>query len=95
MLGTEREADLIHIFSYILPLLPDTDIIIHMVGPTISKRLREDHQSYSFKAQNSTLTVTLTSAEYSLVHYDASYFGAQNKKTQGATPPDLVIILNG
>ncbi|KAJ3007888.1 UNVERIFIED_CONTAM: hypothetical protein HDU68_003304 [Siphonaria sp. JEL0065] len=95
MLGPEREADLIHIFSYLLPLLPNTDIIIHMVGPTVSKRLRADHQAYEFKNENSTLNITLTSAEYGLVHYDASYFGAQNKKTQGASPPDIVIILNG
>ncbi|KAI9339394.1 hypothetical protein BDR26DRAFT_1007923 [Obelidium mucronatum] len=95
MLGPEREADLIHIFSYLLPLLPNTDIIIHMVGPTVSKRLRPDHTAYEFKSGTSTLNVTLTSAEYGLVHYDASYFGAQNKKTQGTSPPDLVIILNG
>ncbi|KAJ3352740.1 hypothetical protein HDU83_007688 [Entophlyctis luteolus] len=95
MLGTERECDLVHIFSYLLPLLPNTDIIIHMVGPVISKRLRADHTSYEFKSGTSTLAITLTSAEYNLVHYDASFFNAANKKTAGTTPPDLVLILNG
>ncbi|KAJ3075173.1 hypothetical protein HDU98_009010 [Podochytrium sp. JEL0797] len=95
LLGPEREADLIHCFSYLLPLLPNTDIIIHMVGPTVSKRLRPDHTSYTFKNSTSTLYVSLTSAEYSLVHYDASYFGSVNKKMQGSSPPDLVLILNG
>ncbi|KAJ3237157.1 hypothetical protein HDU81_009913 [Chytriomyces hyalinus] len=95
LLGPEREADLVHIFTYMLPLLPNTDIILHMVGPTVSKRLRPEHTAYSFTSGTSTLNVTLTSAEYSSVHYDSSYFGSVNKKTQGATPPDLVIILNG
>ncbi|KAJ3142014.1 hypothetical protein HK100_003877 [Physocladia obscura] len=95
MLGTERESDLIHLFSYLLPLFPNTDIIIHMVSPVISKRLRPEHTAFEFKSENSTLAVTLTSAEYGLVHYDSSYFASTNKKTAGATPPDLVLILNG
>ncbi|KAI8618997.1 hypothetical protein BC830DRAFT_1106051 [Chytriomyces sp. MP71] len=95
LLGPEREADLIHIFSYLLPLLPNTDIIIHMVGPTVSKRLRSEHTSYSFASGDSTLNVTLTSSEYTPVHFDSSYFGSVNKKTQGTSPPDLVLVLNG
>ncbi|KAJ3187565.1 hypothetical protein HK101_009367 [Irineochytrium annulatum] len=93
LLGPEREADLIQIYEALLPLLPNTDLILHLIGPNLSKRLRPEHTSYSFSNGSSTIHVTLNGAEYGTPHLDGSAFGS-DPKTRGAAPPDLVIAMN-
>ncbi|KAI9328767.1 hypothetical protein DFJ73DRAFT_861369 [Zopfochytrium polystomum] len=93
LLGPEREADLIHILPSLFSFLPKTDIVIHMIGPNLSKRLRDEHRSYTFANDSSTLHVSLRSEEYLNVHYDGSAFGL-DRKTRGASPPDLVVLMN-
>ncbi|KAJ3325529.1 hypothetical protein HDU76_013147 [Blyttiomyces sp. JEL0837] len=93
LLGPEREADLVHILPHLMSFLPKTDIVLHMVGPSISKRLRPEHLSYTFKNETSTMHISLRSEEYQALHYDGSLFGL-DRKTRGSVPPDLVVILN-
>ena len=58
LLGPEREADLVHIYSYLLPLIPNTDLILHMIGPNVSKRLQPSHQSYFFTNRDQKQSTT-------------------------------------
>ncbi|KAJ1554572.1 hypothetical protein HK405_004659, partial [Cladochytrium tenue] len=93
LVGPEREADLVHILPTLFSFLPNTDIVIHMVGLNLSKRLRDEHKAYTFTNGDSTLHVTLRPEEYTTVHYDGSAFGL-DRKTRGASPPDLVVLMN-
>ncbi|KAJ3106538.1 hypothetical protein HDU97_006131 [Phlyctochytrium planicorne] len=93
LLGPEREADLIQLYECLLPLLPNSDIVLHLIGPAVSTRLHDEHKRYLFTNGNSTLIVTLNSAEYGAPHYDSSAFGS-DPNIRGAPVPDLVIALN-
>ncbi|KAJ3212898.1 hypothetical protein HDU67_003515 [Dinochytrium kinnereticum] len=93
LLGPEREADLIQLYESLLPLLPKTDLILHLIGPSLSTRLHDQHRRYYFSNADSTIAVTLTTAEYGETHYDSSAFGS-DPKYRGASVPDLVIALN-
>ncbi|KAJ3416926.1 hypothetical protein HDV05_007984 [Chytridiales sp. JEL 0842] len=91
LLGAEREADLCQLYECLLPLLPKTDIYLHMIGPSISSRLQDDHKRYYFSNNDSTLTLTLTAAVYGPTHYNGSFLPAADR---GSETPDLVVIHN-
>ncbi|KAJ3118796.1 hypothetical protein HDU96_008520 [Phlyctochytrium bullatum] len=93
LLGPEREADLVQLYEALLPLLPSTDMVLHLIGPSLSTRLHEEHKKYYFSNGDSTLWVTLNAAEYGAPHYDSSAFG-NDPAIRGSATPDLVIALN-
>ena len=63
-MGVEKEADLIQLFPIFLSLFPNLKLNIVMIGPAISKNLKEEHQKYTFKNATGHVKISLISSLY-------------------------------
>jgi hypothetical protein len=104
LVGVEKEADLIPLFEVLLPLIPNTDLCIHMIGNNVSKDIPPQQRAMMIQSagNKSSVFVTLTTSFYTPQHLDATAFQVPGnvppevlaQHNFGTDKPDLVIALN-
>lgn len=104
LIGVEVEADLIPLFEFLLPLLPNTQLAIHMIGPAISAQIHPQHRSMALRSDesNSSIFITLNTDVYQPKYVEGKAFPVSDSIPQelrnlfnfGPDKPDLVIGLN-
>ncbi|KAI8802992.1 hypothetical protein BJ742DRAFT_512482 [Cladochytrium replicatum] len=87
MVSATTEADIVHIYETLLPLLPNTDLTINMFGPAITPNAPlANPATFTFSNSNSTIKITYTNGIY------ASEI-LEGKQTP-YEKPDVVLCLN-
>lgn len=104
MIGAEKEADMLPLFECLLPLLPKTDIAIHMIGNAIARDIPAPQRAMAIRSvQNeSTLFMSVTSGLYQPQHIDGTAYKLPddipeevlNSQNFGSGRPDLIIAMN-
>jgi hypothetical protein len=104
LLGVEKEADLLPLYECLLPLFPNTDLAIHMIGDKIAKDIPPQQRAMLIRSvqNNSSIFLSVSTSYYQPHHLDGSAFQIPqelpedqlNKQNFGACKPDMIICLN-
>ena len=93
------ECDFLPTFEILLALIPaKTDLMIHMIGPSVSKTLPNENRHYNFysKEKDSNLDITLSHSLYTEEFYSGSKLSSDFPSLKyGLGEPTAIIILNG
>ncbi|KAI9199856.1 uncharacterized protein BJ171DRAFT_199257 [Polychytrium aggregatum] len=94
LIGVEKEADLIPLFEILTAFMPNTKIVIHMIGPAISKRLRPEHRTYHFTSHTGkgSLSISLRPEMYIPPFLEGT--APEQEGSLAVEKPDVIIGLN-
>ena len=101
LLGAEKEADLLPLFECLLPLIPKTDIAIHMIGNAISQDIPPQQRAMCIRSisAESSIFMSITPSLYQPQHLDGTAFALPDNVPEevlasqnfGTGAPDLII----
>ena len=104
LLGAEKEADLLPLFECLLPLIPKTDIAIHMIGNAISQDIPPQQRAMCIRSisAESSIFMSITPSLYQPQHLDGTAFALPDNVPEevlasqnfGTGAPDLIIAMN-